>query len=151
MSNLSRFNPFRKISSHGGDLYGQAGRFFDHLPSWPIPGFWSDQRTIGVDVTDQGDNYLVEAEIPGVKKENISVSVDGNHVNITAEIKKDESRREGETALWNERYFGRVFRSFTLDQHVDEDHSKASYNDGILKLELPKKGGSSTGKQITIS
>ena len=92
--------------------------------------------TIKMDVKEQGDNYLVHAELPGVKKEDIHVVVDGNQVSISAEIKQEKEIREGERVLRSERYFGKVARSFQLGQEA------AKFNEGVLELTLPKRAAS---------
>jgi HSP20 family protein len=148
MSNLARFNPFRKNTPLEPSLWSE--RFFD--PNyWPLSFIGQSQPgTINVDVEDKGNSYLVEAEIPGVKKEDISVAIDGKQISITAEIKRESEKKEAGSYLCNERYYGRSSRSFSLEHAVDENRSKAQYVDGILKIELPKKEDS-TLRKITIN
>jgi HSP20 family protein len=76
--------------------------------------------SIKMDVKEQGDDYLVHAELPGVKKEDIHVIVDGNQVSISAETKQEKEVKEGERVLRSERYFGKVSRSFQLGQEIDD-------------------------------
>jgi HSP20 family protein len=92
-----------------------------------------------VDVAEQANAYTVHAEIPGVKKEDIHVSIDGALVSISAERRDEKETREGSKTLRSERYFGKVSRSFQLPQEVDESQASAKYNDGVLELVLPKK------------
>lgn len=92
-----------------------------------------------MDVKEEENAYRVHAEIPGVKKEDIQVSVDGNAVSISAEVKKDSEEKQGEKVLKRERYYGKVSRSFTLANDVDEANASAKYKDGVLELVLPKK------------
>lgn len=92
-----------------------------------------------IDVREQDDQYLVHAELPGVKKEDIHVSVDGPVVSISAERRQEREEKEGERVLRSERYFGRVARSFQLAQEVDDTKASAKFNDGVLELALPKK------------
>jgi len=94
---------------------------------------------IRMDVREDDKAYTVHAEIPGVKKEDIHVSIDGNQVAISAEIKSKTQVMEGEKALRSERYFGTASRAFTLGQDVDENAANAKYSDGVLELVLPKK------------
>ena len=68
--------------------------------------------TIKMDVTETKDGYTVHAEMPGVKKENINVEIEGNTVTITAEVKKEWEKKEGDKVLRSERYFGNVYRTF---------------------------------------
>lgn len=98
--------------------------------------------TIKMDVKEQGDVYLVHAELPGVKKEDIHVVVDGNQVSVSAEVKQEKEVKEGERLLRSERYFGKVSRSFQLGQEIDDGKAVAKFNDGILELTLPKRAAS---------
>lgn len=93
-----------------------------------------------IDVTETPQAYEVEADLPGVKKDDIDVRVHGNVVQIDAEIKR-ESRKtgNGDRLLRSERYQGSISRSFSLAQDVDETKVKAQYDNGVLSLELPKK------------
>lgn len=75
---------------------------------------------IKVDVSEDDKAYTVHAEIPGVKKEDIHVTIDGNQVFISAEVKNEKETKEGEKVLRSERYYGKVSRAFTLAQDVDE-------------------------------
>jgi HSP20 family protein len=92
-----------------------------------------------VDVKEQEDAYQVHAELPGIKKEDIHVHIDGPVVSISAERKQDKEVKEGERVLRTERYFGQVSRSFQLGQDVDESRATARFNEGVLELTLPKK------------
>jgi HSP20 family protein len=98
--------------------------------------------SIKLDVKEQGADYLVHAELPGVKKEDIHVIVDGNQVSISAEVKQEKEVKEGERLLRSERYFGKVSRSFQLGQEIDDGKAAAKFNDGVLELTLPKRTAS---------
>ncbi|HYH41551.1 MAG TPA: Hsp20/alpha crystallin family protein [Burkholderiales bacterium] len=102
-----------------------------------------------VDVSEDENAYTIRAEIPGVKKDEINISIDGDQVAISAEVKNEKDVKEGERLLRSERYYGKVYRAFQLGQQVDEDKAQAKYNDGILELVLPKKAAASA-KRITI-
>ena len=102
-----------------------------------------------VDVTEDEKSYTVRAEIPGVKKEDINIAVDGNQVEISAEVKNEKEVKEGERVLRTERYYGKVHRAFALEQDIDQSATEARYADGVLELKLPKKA-SSSAKRITI-
>lgn len=93
-----------------------------------------------IDVTETPQAYEVEADLPGVSKDDINVRVHGNMVQIDAEVKR-ESRKtsNGDRMLRSERYQGSVSRSFSLAQDVEEGKVKARYDNGVLCLELPKK------------
>lgn len=92
-----------------------------------------------VDVKEVNDAFQVHAELPGIKKEDIHVHIDGPVVSISAERKQDKEVKEGERVLRTERYFGQVSRSFQLGQDVDESKASAKFTDGVLELTLPKK------------
>jgi len=104
---------------------------------------------IKLDVSEDDKAYTVHAEIPGVKKEDIHVSIDGNQIAISAEVKNEKEVKEGEKVLRSERYYGKISRAFMLDQDVDEDTSQAKYNNGVLELRLPKRS-STKSKTLTI-
>ena len=98
-----------------------------------------------VDVTEAGDSYKVSADLPGVNKEDINVSIDGNLVTIEAEMKRSkETTDKSGKVLRSERYSGLMSRAFTLTQDVDDTKATARYEDGVLTLELPKKESSPT-------
>lgn len=98
---------------------------------------------IRLDLKENEKAYSVHAEIPGVKKEDIEVSIEGNLVSIRAEVRR-EKEEKGETMLRSERYYGAVARSFTLATDVDEKTATAKYADGVLEMTLPKKAGGTT-------
>ena len=111
----------------------------------------SDELDIRVDVVEKDGIFTVRADLPGVKKEDINVRIDGNLVQIDAQTKNEkEFKGDGSKVLRNERYYGSVSRSFTLAHEVDEDKATAKYEDGVLILELPKKA-SSPSKRVPIS
>jgi HSP20 family protein len=83
--------------------------------------------------------YTVQAEVPGVSKDEIHVSVDGNVVTLRAEVKQEDSQGSDEKILRSERYFGAVSRSFQLPMDIDQTQAKAKYDNGVLTLTLPKK------------
>ena len=91
-----------------------------------------------VDVSETEKEYRVVAEMPGVRKEDINVSINGNQVAISAEVKNEKEAKDGEKTLRTERYYGKVYRAFTLEHPVDEAKAEARYADGVLELTLPK-------------
>jgi HSP20 family protein len=102
-----------------------------------------------VDVTENETGYVVRAEIPGVKKDDINVAIDGNQVEISAEVKNEKEVKEGDRVLRSERYYGKVYRAFVLGNEIDEGATEAKYTDGILELKLAKKAPNAA-KRITI-
>lgn len=100
--------------------------------------------SIKLDVHERDGSYTVKAEIPGVKKEDVDVRIEGNQVTISAEVKKASEEKEGERLVRSERQYGYASRSFSLACPVDEAKSNAKYQDGILELTLPKKSTTSS-------
>ena len=140
MANITRFDEafddllrgffVRPVSYEGGAQPPQVGQF-------------------RVDVSENENAYTLRAEIPGVKKDDINISIDGDQVAISAEVKNEKDVKDGERVLRSERYYGRVYRAFQLGQPVDQDAAAAKYSEGILELTLPKKAASSA-KRISI-
>jgi len=92
-----------------------------------------------IDVSENDSAYTVKADIPGVKKEDINVRVEGNVVSIDAETRSEkETRDNGDKVLRSERSYGAISRSFSLAQDIDATKVQAKYADGVLTLELPK-------------
>jgi HSP20 family protein len=104
---------------------------------------------VKVDVAENNGAYKVTAELPGVKKEDIQVSIDGSQVTLAAEVKQEKEASQDGRVLHSERVFGKVVRSFTLPQDVDESKAEAKFRDGVLELTLPKKQAAQR-KQISI-
>lgn len=119
---------------------------------WRLEREWLEGMDVRVDVVEKGNVYKVRADLPGVKKENINVRIDGNLVRIDAETQDaKEFKEEGGKLLRSERYYGAVSRTFSLADEVDESKATAKYSDGVLSLELPKKAGAGAGaKRIAV-
>ncbi len=99
----------------------------------------AEAPSMRVDVKEGQEGYTLHIELPGMKKEDIHVHIDGAVVSIAAERKQEREVKEGERVLRSERYFGKVSRSFQLGQEIDEGRAVARFNDGVLELALPKK------------
>ena len=128
------------------------GSLFDDFFKDIAPGFYvrplhgdgvPTPSQIKVDVKETDGGYTVHAEVPGVPKEDIQVSIEGNVVSLRAEVRQHDQKTEGEKVLRSERYFGSVARSFQLPVDVDAAQAKAKYDNGVLTLTLPKKQGGS--------
>jgi HSP20 family protein len=130
MANITRYDPFNELVD---DLF--KGFFvrpvaFDGRAELP---------RMKVEVAEKNGTYFVTAELPGVKKEDINVTVDGAQVTLAAEVKREKEATEHDRLLHTERTFGKVTRSFTLPQELDEAKIEAKLRDGVLELALPKK------------
>ncbi|HEX9180401.1 MAG TPA: Hsp20/alpha crystallin family protein [Burkholderiales bacterium] len=135
MADLQRYDPFGELD----DLF--RGFFVRPMTMEQRP-----HLQIKMDVSETDNAYLVRAEVPGVSKDDINITIDGNQVAISAEVKQEHEAREGEKLLRQERYFGKVYRAFSLAQDVDEATSSAKYNNGVLELTLPKRQAVSAKK-----
>ena len=111
------------------------GFFIKPLHGEPLP----PPSQLRIDVKESGQDFTVHADLPGVPKEDIQVGVEGNVVTIRAEVKQQDSHREGDKVLRTERYQGEMARSFQLPAEIDESAAKARYENGVLVLTLPKK------------
>lgn len=139
MANITRYNPFE-------DLLNDFTRGFWVKPL-ALPG--GEELKMKLDVEEDEKAYKVHAEIPGVKKDDIQVDVNGDQISIRAEVKREKEEKKGEKVLHSERYYGMVSRSFTLPTDVDEKGTVAKYTDGVLDLTLPKKQGNG-GRRISV-
>jgi HSP20 family protein len=142
MANITRYDPFTDFDDLFKGFFVRPMRFELDQPA--------QQMSIKVDVTKADGAYTVKAELPGVKKDDIHVSIDGSQVTISGEVKKEKEEKKGEEVIRSERYFGKVSRSFTLAQEVDEGKAEAKFADGVLTLTLPTKAKSSA-RQLTVS
>lgn len=120
------------------------GFFIKPLHGYPLP------QSIRLDVKEAGDAYTVQAEMPGVARDDIQVTVEGNVVTLKAEVRQQDSQTADEKTLRSERYFGSVARSFQLPADIDSDKAKARFENGVLTLTLPKKQGGSAGHRLAI-
>jgi HSP20 family protein len=101
------------------------------------------------DIAETDKAFTVHAELPGVKKEDIHVSIDGDQVAISAQVQREKEVKDGERVLRSERYSGKFYRAFALGSVIDEDNVNARYVDGVLELTLPKKAAAAA-RRITI-
>lgn len=140
MANVTRYTPFE-------DLLNEFTKGFFVKPL-AMPG--SPEMSIKLDVKEDDKSYTVHADIPGAKKEDIQVDIDGNVVSVRAETKQEKEERKGEKVVYSERSYGMMSRSFSLPLEVDEKGARAEYKDGVLNLTLPKKANGG-GKRISVA
>ena len=133
-------------------LVSRSGLFDDFFKDF-APAFYvrplhgdalPEPSQIKIDVKEDDAAYTVQAEVPGVPKEDINVSIDGNVVSLRAEVRQHDQKKDGEKLLRSERYYGAVARSFQLPVEVDAAQARARYDNGVLVLTLPKKQGNKT-------
>ena len=140
MANLTRLDPLNELVD---DLFKG---FFVRPVSFEGRG---EAPRMKVDVAEKNGAYAITAELPGVKKEDIQVTIDGTQVTLSAEVKREREVQQDERILHTERSFGKVTRSFSLPQELDEAKAEAKFRDGVLELTLPKKAAAAR-KQISI-
>jgi len=140
-------NPMTRYEPLVGRLDGLFNEFFRPAFVWENNAA-SEALPIRVDVKETAEAYTVAAELPGVRKEQIHVEIEGNEVTISAETQR-EAAKEGEKFLRVERFFGKTARRFALPQELDESKAQARFTDGVLELTLPKKAAV-TGRKIDI-
>ena len=135
MANINRYDPFDFAVEPFDDLFRGFFR--------PVRPGNEAAVQIKMDVKEDDQGYTVHADVPGVKKEDIHVTIDGNQVSLTAETKRETQDKDGEKLLRSERYYGKSYRSFTLGSDIDDAAAEARYNNGVLELRLPKKAAAS--------
>jgi HSP20 family protein len=140
MVNITRFSPL-------DDAFNQLLRGFVVKPV--VLDEQEPAVKFRVDIAESDKAYTVHADLPGVKKDDIQIAVDGDQVTISAESKTEKTVKEGERTLRAERYAGKYYRAFALGSVIDEDAVQAKYADGVLELTLPKKAAPAA-KRITI-
>lgn len=148
MTNITRFEPFNELARL--DPFSDLDNLFKGFMVRPVFQGSVAAPQMKLEVSEDDKAYTIKAEIPGVKKEDIHISVDGNLVSISAEVKKETEKKEGKKVVHSERYYGQVARSFTLDKEVEQGKAQAKYTDGVLEAVLPKKQGAKA-TQIAVS
>ena len=142
MANVTRFDPFN-------DLVDDFFKGFLVRPLAVESGRSDALPRMKVDVAEKNGAYVVSAELPGVKKEDIQITIDGAQVTLAAEVKREKEVSQDERVLHTERTYGKLSRSFSLPQEIDEAKAEAKFRDGVLELTLPKKAAAQR-KQISI-
>jgi len=141
MANIRRYDPLSDMDDFFRGFFLRPVR----MGAGEEPGL----DRIKVDISEDDKSYKVHAEVPGVKKEDLKVSIDGNVVSISAESKRQSEQKEGDKVVRSERYYGAMSRAFALEADVDESQCQAKYQDGVLELVLPKKAGGRS-RQISV-
>ena len=136
MANITRYDPL-------DDFF--RGFFVRPVEMGNMP----EAPGVKIDVKEQEKAFVVHAEMPGIRKKDIHMVIDGPTVSISAERKQEKEVKDGERVLRTERYFGKVSRSFQLGQDIDDGAASAKFTDGVLELTLPKKAATQS-KRLTI-
>ncbi|WP_049622502.1 Hsp20/alpha crystallin family protein [Frateuria defendens] len=140
MATQTNLSPFKALSRL--DPFDDLFRGFGMRP-WRELEATPDLR---IDVSEDDKAFHVMADLPGIDKRDIEVSVEGNQVSISGEVKREASEKNKGKEIFTERYYGKVYRSFTLPAELDSAKADAHYENGVLALTLPKKHDGSTRK-----
>jgi HSP20 family protein len=144
---MNALTPYQRIS----DL--MSGAFPDFFrrglsADWPLASMPGEMR---VDVSETDQAYTVKAQLPGAKKDDVHVKIDGNFVSISAEVKEEKQTKDDKArSLTQELYYGSLSRGFSLAYEINEKEAQANFSDGILTLTLPKRREAS-GTTLKIS
>jgi len=133
-------------------LFDEFFSDFFNRSGWSVPAVALPTAVRArTDVIDKGDKYAVTVDLPGVRKEDIQVSIDGARVAITAENKSEREvkDKDGAKVLHTERYATSYARSFELPDEVSEDGADAAFENGVLRLTLPKRA-QAVAKRLTV-
>lgn len=126
---LSVYNPFKEMENMEKNFFGSP--FADFFRSDSLSEFKTD-------ITDEGDRYLLEADMPGFDKKDIHLEIDGDMLTISAERHFKKETKDADKYICSERSYGKYSRAFDVSS-VDADNIKAKYDNGVLHLTLPKK------------
>lgn len=144
MTALTHWNPFKATPR-----FDPITSFEDMFRSLATRPQWRDLEAapdMRIDVSEDDKAFHIKAEIPGVDKNDIELSVDGNQVSISAEVKREAKSKKDEAEIYTERYYGRVYRSFALPSEFDSAKAEARCDNGVLSLDLPKRPNGSARK-----
>jgi HSP20 family protein len=149
MTALTSWNPFK----HPLTRFSSSPDLDDMFRSLALRPMFRELETapdVRIEVTEDDKAYHVKADVPGLRKEDIEISIEGNQVSIGAEVRRETDKRKDDKIIHSERYYGRVYRGFTLPMDVESSKANARYEDGVLSLTLPKKGNGHS-RRIAIS
>ena len=138
--------PTPRDARHLNRLFDDAfERFFT-----PVAAEGVASRSPALDVAETDRAYNVRLEMPGVQKDDVKVSIDGRQVSVQAQARREEERKDGERVVYRERSLSSYARTFTLPAEIDQAEASAKLENGVLALELPKRGARSAA-QITVA
>jgi len=145
-NSLIRRDPFGSLfDEFFGDFFTRTG--------WPVAARGAELPSVArarMDVIDKNDRFEVLMDLPGAKKEDIQVTIEGSRVAISAETRSEKEEKEGDRVLHSERYAASYARTFELPVEVTEAGAEASFENGVLRLVLPKRA-TVTSKRLAIS
>jgi HSP20 family protein len=138
---IVKWSPYRELETMRRNMDKLFGEFFETTPrrDWPLwHGLKPEIVVPNVDMYDKKDKIVVKAELPGMTKDHIDLTISEGSLTLKGEVKKDEEVKEGDYYS-RERSYGNFTRTIALPAAVDEANAKAKFKDGILEITLPKK------------
>lgn len=114
---------------------------FDIFDDFFDEGFFpkKERNLMKTDIREKKDKYIIDIDLPGFEKENISLSLNSGYLDISAKTEKEENSEDEERFVRQERFYGECSRSFYVGEDITEEDIHAKFNNGILKIEIPKK------------
>ena len=114
---------------------------FDLFDDFFDDGFFqkNTKSMMKTDIREKSDKYLLDIDLPGFEKENINISLENGYLNISAKSENEKEEKDEEKYLHKERFYGECTRSFYVGEDIEEQNINASFKNGILKIEVPKK------------
>ncbi|MGF1731586.1 Hsp20/alpha crystallin family protein [Photobacterium kasasachensis] len=120
------------------DSWFDFNQMFDHAFPTLRHKFDVESFSPRIDIVEKEDSFEITADLPGVRKEDISVQINSGNLTIEATTSRDEEQKEGDKVIRKERYEGKLMRSFYLGHNLQHETVSASFKDGVLKVEVPK-------------
>lgn len=133
MNIVNRYPASSRPTFFNNDIFNTYFR-----PSQLIEEARSTDLTPSIDIRERENDYLVSADMPGVKKENIDVQIENGVLTVTGEVEQVEDEKDGERLIRQERFYGKYVRSLRLGKQINTGKIEASLKDGVLHLTLPK-------------
>lgn len=142
----------QRMQSLMDDAFGTSARARPYALPNPATGTrLTKAPTMALHVTENNGVYEVQAELPGVKKEDINVEINDNVVSITAKTSAATEKKDGEKVIYSERVEGSVSRRFSMPDDIDQTKSSAKFDNGVLTLTLVRKQAVPAAKQLTVA
>ena len=108
----------------------------------------SESKMMKTDIREDKDNYVIDIDLPGFDKKNIKIDITDGYLTINAKVNNEDNEKKSGKYIRKERFTGEIKRSFNIGEDIDEDNINASFENGILYLNLPKKEENDSNKKF---